>query len=214
MCSLADRRSSIEKGYLASMADSTSTDDLFDTSTILPSDPVGDDGEPLEVLHDREYRVRAFRRRDDLLLVRGAVRDQKPPGLYIEIDPEPMTIHHMQIDLEIAFPTLEIVGRDGRDRDASERIVSEHRGPLRQARRVVDRPWLHAQGARPVRWTPRVHPHDGAATGDGAGGDPMHVVDAGVAGQARLDGAVAVARTAQHGLAVQPEHVPRVGRGR
>jgi len=94
------------------MADSTPTDDLFATSTILPTDPVGDDGEPLETLHDREYRVRAFRKRDDLLLIRGAVRDQKPPGLYIEIDPEPMTIHHMQIDLEIAFPSLEIVGAD------------------------------------------------------------------------------------------------------
>ncbi len=98
------------------MADSTSPaapralDDLFDTSTILPTAPLGDDGEPLEVLHDREYRVRAFRKRDDLLLIRGAVRDQKPPGLYIDIDPDPMTIHHMQIDLEIAFPTLEIVG--------------------------------------------------------------------------------------------------------
>ncbi len=85
-------------------------DDLFDTSTILPTAPLGDDGEPLEVLHDREYRVRAFRKRDDLLLIRGAVRDQKPPGLYVDIDPNPLTIHHMQIDLEIAFPTLEIVG--------------------------------------------------------------------------------------------------------
>jgi hypothetical protein len=98
------------------MADPTSPeaqralDDLFDTSMILPPDPVGDDGEPLEVLHDREYRVRAFRKRDDLLLIRGAVRDQKPPGLYVDIDPNPLTIHHMQIDLEIAFPTLEIVG--------------------------------------------------------------------------------------------------------
>jgi hypothetical protein len=92
------------------MADATVTDDLFDTSSILPAAPVGDDGTPLEVLHDREYRIRAFRKRDDLLLIRGAVRDQKPPGLYIETDPNPMTIHHMQIDLEIAFPTLEIVG--------------------------------------------------------------------------------------------------------
>jgi hypothetical protein len=91
------------------MAD-TPLDDLFDTSTILPAAPLGDDGLPLEVLHDREYRVRAFRASDDLLLIRGAVRDQKPPGLYIDIDPNPMTIHHMQVDLEVAFPTLEIVG--------------------------------------------------------------------------------------------------------
>ena len=82
--------------------------DLFDDSEILPPDPVGDDGAPLEVLHDREYRVRAFRRRDDLVLIRGAVRDQKPPGLYVDSDPDPLTIHHMQIELDVRFPTMEI----------------------------------------------------------------------------------------------------------
>ena len=103
-------------GYLAAMADPTTPatvpaaiDDLFDHATILPIDPVDGDGTPLEVLHDREYRVRAFRKRDDLLLIRGAVRDQKPPGLYLEIDPDPLTIHHMQIDIEVAFPSMEIV---------------------------------------------------------------------------------------------------------
>jgi hypothetical protein len=81
----------------------------FDTSSILPPAPIGDDGEPLEVLHDREYRVQAYRKSDDVILLRGAVRDQKPPGLYIDIDPDPLTIHHMQIDLEIGFPSMEIV---------------------------------------------------------------------------------------------------------
>ena len=76
----------------------------FDDSSILPPDPDG-----LEVLHDREYRVRAFRLADDRLLIRGAVRDQKPPGLYLDIDPEPLTVHHMQVDIEVAFPSLEIV---------------------------------------------------------------------------------------------------------
>jgi hypothetical protein len=91
------------------MTDTRSIDDLFDDSTILPSDPVGDDGAPFEVLHDREYRVRAFRKADDVIVIRGAVRDQKPPGLYLDTDPDPLTIHHMQIDLEVAFPSLEIV---------------------------------------------------------------------------------------------------------
>jgi len=81
----------------------------FDSATILSPEPLGDDGQPLDVLHDREYRVRAFRKSDDLLLVRGAVRDQKPPGLYIESDPDPLTIHHMQLDMEVTFPALEIV---------------------------------------------------------------------------------------------------------
>lgn len=78
--------------------------DLFDSRSILPPEPDG-----LQVLHDREYRVRAYRKRDDVLLIRGAVRDQKPAGLYIEGDPDPLTIHHMQVDLDVAFPSLEIV---------------------------------------------------------------------------------------------------------
>ncbi|MCU1396847.1 MAG: hypothetical protein JWM34_5275 [Ilumatobacteraceae bacterium] len=76
---------------------------LFERNEILPEDP------DLEVLHDREYRVRAFRK-DPNLLIRGAVRDQKPPDLYFAGDPRPLTIHHMQVELEIAFPSLEIVG--------------------------------------------------------------------------------------------------------
>lgn len=83
-------------------------DGLFDTLPILPSAPLGD-GEPLEVLHDREYRVRAYRRSDDVLTIHGAVRDQKPPGLYIAVDPHPLTLHHMQIELDVAFPSMEIV---------------------------------------------------------------------------------------------------------
>lgn len=74
----------------------------FDRTEILPPDP------DLEVLHDREYRVRAFRK-DPNILIRGSVRDQKPPGLYIAEDPDPLTIHHMQVDLEVAFPSLKIV---------------------------------------------------------------------------------------------------------
>lgn len=74
------------------------------TDPILPPDPEG-----LEVLHDREYRVRAYRLSSDRILIRGAVRDQKPPGLYLRADPNPMTIHHMQVSIEISFPHLEIV---------------------------------------------------------------------------------------------------------
>ena len=78
--------------------------DLFADDPILPAEP-----DELEVLHDREYRVRAYRKADDLLMIRAAVRDQKPPGLYLEIDPDPLTVHHMQIEVDVAFPSLEIV---------------------------------------------------------------------------------------------------------
>ena len=101
--------------YLAAMTerdrieDPIVADDLFDHGSVLPPDPLDADGRALPVLHDREYRVRAFRLAEDRVLIRGAVRDQKPPGLYIQVDPEPLTIHHMQIDIEVSYPTLEIL---------------------------------------------------------------------------------------------------------
>lgn len=79
----------------------------LDSDPILPPDPDG-----LEVLHDREYRVRAYRASDEELLIRGAVRDQKPPGLYLAEDDRPLTVHHMQVELRVAFPALEIVGAE------------------------------------------------------------------------------------------------------
>ena len=72
---------------------------MFRTDSILPPDPEG-----LEVLHDREYRVRAFRTAEDRLLIRGAVRDQKPPGMYVPDDPDPLTMHHMVVEIEVDVP--------------------------------------------------------------------------------------------------------------
>jgi len=98
---------------------------MFDRGPILPPDP-----ESLDVLHDREYRVRAFKAGDDELLIRGAVRDQKPPGLYVPDDPDPLTIHHMQVDLRVAFPSPEIVGADvvfeSHPHDSCPRIVDHY----------------------------------------------------------------------------------------
>jgi hypothetical protein len=78
----------------------------FSDDSILPPDPDG-----LAVLHEREYRVRAYRLENDAgprLLLRGAVRDQKPAGLYIAADPDPLTFHHMQVELEVEYPSLVI----------------------------------------------------------------------------------------------------------
>jgi hypothetical protein len=36
------------------------------------------------------------------------VRDQKPPGIYLAGDPDPLTMHHMQVDLTVAFPSMVI----------------------------------------------------------------------------------------------------------
>jgi hypothetical protein len=63
-----------------------------------------------ELIHERAYVVRAYRKGTDTLVLRGSVRDQKPPGLYVPSDPEPLTVHHMIVDLTISVPSLEITG--------------------------------------------------------------------------------------------------------
>ena len=60
------------------------------------------------MLHSRTYAVRSYRKDEHLVLLRGTVQDQKPAGLYIEGDEEPLTIHHMQVDLVVRYPELRI----------------------------------------------------------------------------------------------------------
>jgi hypothetical protein len=62
----------------------------------------------LELLHQRDYAVRVFRKSATELVASGTVHDQKPPGLYVEGDPDPLTIHRMTIELTVAYPSLEI----------------------------------------------------------------------------------------------------------
>ena len=77
---------------------------------MFPPDP------DLEPLHARNYSVRAWKISDDALLIRGALMDLKP-GSHLRPrieaagghdDGSPMTIHHMVIDLTVAYPSLTI----------------------------------------------------------------------------------------------------------
>jgi hypothetical protein len=68
--------------------------------------PAGVD--PDDLIHERSYVVRAYRNGGEGIILRGAVRDQKPPGMYIVDDAELLTVHHMIVDLTIAMPSLEI----------------------------------------------------------------------------------------------------------
>jgi hypothetical protein len=63
----------------------------------------------LPKLHDRDYHVESYRQGEDRMLLRGEVHDQKPPGVYFENDTEPLTVHHMVVDLVVEFPTMLIV---------------------------------------------------------------------------------------------------------
>ena len=70
----------------------------------FPAAPVG-----AELIHTRNYEVRTYKLSPDKFLLRGVVCDEKPAGLYIPEDPEPLWVHHMVVDLEITFPMFEIV---------------------------------------------------------------------------------------------------------
>ncbi|MEO5723340.1 MAG: hypothetical protein ABIQ39_11460, partial [Ilumatobacteraceae bacterium] len=80
----------------------------FDEINPHPAEYDEDDDGELKLIHERAYIVRSYRRGLDTMVLRGAVRDQKPPGLYVPDDPEPMTMHHMLVDLQVAVPSLVI----------------------------------------------------------------------------------------------------------
>ena len=61
-----------------------------------------------ELIHTRFYEARTYKMSDDLFLLRGVVCDEKPAGLYMAGDPDPLWVHHMVVDLEITFPMFVI----------------------------------------------------------------------------------------------------------
>jgi len=73
------------------------------TRDYFPAAPEGG-----ELIHTRFYEARTYKMSDDLFLLRGVVCDEKPAGLYLADDPEPLWVHHMVVDLEITFPMFVI----------------------------------------------------------------------------------------------------------
>lgn len=65
---------------------------------IFPPDP------DYELIHHRKYEVRAFRMSQSRFMLRGALVDEKPAGLYVANDPDPLRMHHMVVELEVSFP--------------------------------------------------------------------------------------------------------------
>jgi len=59
---------------------------------LFPSEP------SYPVIHTRQYQVKAYRISEEKFLLRGVVVDEKPAGLYIENDPDPIWMHHMIVD--------------------------------------------------------------------------------------------------------------------
>lgn len=70
--------------------------------SLLPPD------DDLDLLHTRNYETRVYQLSDDELMVRAAVSDQKPPGLYVGDDVQPLEMHQMQLELRVSLPDLTI----------------------------------------------------------------------------------------------------------
>jgi hypothetical protein len=66
------------------------------------------DDEGLDLLHTRDYETKIYQLSENELLVRGAVSDRKPPGLYVLDDPNELEIHQMRLELRVTIPGLEI----------------------------------------------------------------------------------------------------------
>jgi len=97
--------------YCSGVSTASSTATSTDEAPNLPRPAIDtpDFPEPdLPLLHDRVYSVRSYRQSNSEIRIRGQIRDRKPPGVYFPDDPEPLTVHHMVLDLVIAFPTMDI----------------------------------------------------------------------------------------------------------
>ena len=62
-----------------------------------------------ELIHRRAYDVQVFRESPDVMRLRGTLTDSKPPSTYFDGDDAPLTVHHMVVDVLVAFPAMEIV---------------------------------------------------------------------------------------------------------
>lgn len=67
-------------------------------------DPDGSPDE--ELLHDRTYRVRAYRVSSEQIRIRGMVRDIKPMIMPVETGSDPIEVHRMVVDLIVDYPEM------------------------------------------------------------------------------------------------------------
>lgn len=63
-------------------------------------------------LHTRTYDVQTFLEGTNRMIVVGTVRDTKPPGLYVNDDPDSLDIHEMRVEMAVTLPEMEIVEVD------------------------------------------------------------------------------------------------------
>lgn len=85
----------------------------------------------LTLLHTRNYDTEVYQVDDTRIRAIGTVRDTKPAGMYIEDDPEPLTIHDMQMVIDVDIASLTIadarLGFEAHPNDECPGIVDHYR---------------------------------------------------------------------------------------
>ena len=97
------------------------------TAAVPPLSAIPPEGEPL--LHTRDYRVDVYRAGPDRMRLRGQLRDTKPDGLWLLEGDDPVTVHHMIVDLLVEVPSLAIL--------AAEPVMATH--PHRECTGILTR---------------------------------------------------------------------------
>jgi hypothetical protein len=152
----------------------------------MPVEPMFPENPEFPLIHTRRYEVRAFRMADDRFLLRGVVCDEKPAGLYVTEDPDPLWLHHMIVEMEVVYPTFVI-----------ERAYAKfHQHPHLSCTDITDH-YKKLEGMSIARgfnakvkivcgfsW---LHTHHGAAVGHGPSCNPNGMVDAGNCNERRRE---------------------------
>ena len=157
-----------------------------------------DDAPDLPLLHELDYVVRAYTGCAGQEPIRGVVHDVKPPGLLVEGDTEPLTMHHMVVELHVHYPSLDITAVHVSSTRTRSRVPVD-RHALRVARRPFDsrvsrtrcascsaglvaartprlssRRWRQSRCSPGSGWRPRAA--DNLAEGQDGGEDPLSIV--------------------------------------
>ncbi|GIT68707.1 MAG: hypothetical protein Ct9H300mP26_3940 [Acidimicrobiales bacterium] len=148
-------------------------------SSVPLEDDFDTDISHLQKLHQREYEIRSYVKTPETILIRGRVKDTKPPGVYFDDDPNPLEIHKMVIDLIIEFPDLVIIDANVRmEKPPHTGIAPASLTTTGKIYWPVPSPRLHSQGEGIIWGTERLRSHHSTSPSNGPRSCSIHMVDA------------------------------------
>ena len=143
---------------------------------MFPPDP------DLPLLHTRRYEVRAFRMADDRFMLRGVVCDEKPAGVYVSNDPDPLWMHLMVVDLEITYPTFVIEKASVEFKNHPHLGCTDITDHYKKLEGMSISRGFNAKGKGTICRTTWLHTYRCIAFGNGTSGDTDRLVNASFCG--------------------------------